>query len=194
MPVPHMTPTCTAFSGQHNLRASHRSTMLHVQPMPVQANYNMDSDAASEAASSAAKSLDERSSVASATPLMPERTWINTHAWIQGLTMILLVRGWDTWGTTPRRARTAGCMAVTHCLAGQRARTMWHACQQYAVPRSGASGTKSPIRQAAVIAGRQACHPTTGPWYHQVSQLTRNRLYVFLPLRRWVCWVSPCTT
>lgn len=58
----------------------------------VQANYNMDSDAASEAASSAAKSLDEKSSVASDTPLIPERSWINTHAWIQGLTMILLVR------------------------------------------------------------------------------------------------------
>jgi hypothetical protein len=56
-----------------------------------QANYNMDSDAASEAASSAAKSLDEKSSVASETPLMPERKWIRTHAWIQGLTLILLV-------------------------------------------------------------------------------------------------------
>lgn len=58
----------------------------------VQANYNMDSDAASEAASSAAKSLDEKSSVASDVPLIPERSWINTHAWIQGLTMMLLVR------------------------------------------------------------------------------------------------------
>lgn len=52
----------------------------------------MDSDAASEAASSAAKSLDEKSSTASETPLISERKWQRTHAWIQGLTMALLVR------------------------------------------------------------------------------------------------------
>jgi hypothetical protein len=64
----------------------------HPSPTPPQANYNMDSDAASQAASSAAKSLDEKSSVASDVPLIPERTWIRTHAYIQGLTMALLVR------------------------------------------------------------------------------------------------------
>jgi hypothetical protein len=70
------------------------------RPVPcccVQANYNMDSDAASEAASSAAKSLDEKSSVASETPLIPERKWIRTHAWIQGLTLILLVSSKVDW-------------------------------------------------------------------------------------------------
>lgn len=61
----------------------------------------MDSDAASEAASSAAKSLDEKSSVASENPLMPERKWQRTHAWIQGLTMALLVRS---------------LLVLTHCM------------------------------------------------------------------------------
>lgn len=53
------------------------------------ANYNMGEDAASQAAAS--KSLDEKSSMHSETPLIPPRKWINTHAYIQGLTMILLV-------------------------------------------------------------------------------------------------------
>jgi len=59
----------------------------------LQANYNMDADAASEAASAASKSLDEKASVHSDAPLIPQRKWIRTHAYIQGLTALLLVSG-----------------------------------------------------------------------------------------------------
>lgn len=50
----------------------------------------MDSDAASEAASAASKSLDDKSSV-STQPLIPHRHFIRTHAYIQALTLLLLV-------------------------------------------------------------------------------------------------------
>lgn len=88
--------TCDLHTTSHALTRS-LCCLCTMQICP-QANYNMDSDAASEAASSAAKSLDEKSSVASETPLIPERKWINTHAWIQGLTMVLLVRCSYCWG------------------------------------------------------------------------------------------------
>lgn len=47
----------------------------------------MDSDAAFKAASS---KFDAKS-ISSDTPLVAQRKWIRTHAWIQGLTLILLV-------------------------------------------------------------------------------------------------------